>query len=141
MYKRQDRLLVGDGDVLGAADVVQVRVLRPDARVVQSGGDGVNRGDLAVVVLAEIGLHAVENPQPASADGGGCLEGIDAAAGGLAADEGYVFVINEMVEGSDGVGAAADTGDDRVGQASLLLKDLLDVYKRQIFHRLSLHRS
>ena len=30
-----------------------------------------------------------------------------------------------MVEGSDGVGAAADTGDDRVGQAPLLLKNLL----------------
>ena len=68
-------------------DVVEVGVLRADARVVQPGGDGVDRGDLAVLVLAEVGLHAVENAQPAGGDGGGGLRGVHPPSGGLTADE------------------------------------------------------
>ena len=44
-------------------DIVEVSVLRADAGIVQSGGDGVHRRDLSVLILAEIGFHAVENAQ------------------------------------------------------------------------------
>lgn len=59
------RFVVRHRNVLCAADVVQVSVLRADTGVIQTGGDGVNRSDLAVFVLAEIALHTVENAQTA----------------------------------------------------------------------------
>ena len=47
--------------IFGSSDIVKVGVLRSDAGVVKTGGDGVNRSNLSVLILAEIGLHTVEN--------------------------------------------------------------------------------
>ena len=55
------RLGVGDRAVLGAADVVQVGVLRADAGVVQAGADRVRLDGLAVVVLQQVGAGAVQH--------------------------------------------------------------------------------
>ena len=60
----------------------------------------------------------------AGGQGGRVLAGLDAVAGGLAADEAYVGVRDEGVEEADGVGAAADAGDGGVGQAAGALQDL-----------------
>ena len=49
------RFVVRHRNVLRAADIVQVSVLRADAGVIQTGGDGVDRCDLAVFVLTEVG--------------------------------------------------------------------------------------
>ena len=91
------RLLVGDGDILGPSRVVEVGVLRADARVVQPGGQGVHRGDLPVLVLAEVGLHAVENSQPAGGDGGGGLP-VSPPSGNLTADEADGGIPNKVVK-------------------------------------------
>ena len=48
-----ERLLVGHGQVAGAAGVAQPGVLGPGARVVQAGGDRVGLEDLALVVLQD----------------------------------------------------------------------------------------
>ena len=43
----------------------------------------------------------------------------------LAADEPHVLILDKVVETPDGVGSAAHAGQHRVGQPSLLLKNLL----------------
>jgi hypothetical protein len=49
---------------------------------------------------------------------------VDAVAGRLDAVELDVGVVEERVEHADRVGAAADAGDDRIGQASRLGEQL-----------------
>lgn len=46
---------VADQGVVDAAGVVPVAVLGADAGVVQAGGDGVDVGGLAVLVLEDVG--------------------------------------------------------------------------------------
>ena len=46
-----------------------MRVLRPDSRVVETGGDGVRLKHLAVLVLHEIALHAVHDARHAARNG------------------------------------------------------------------------
>ena len=112
---------IGNADVLGTSDVVQVGVLRADAGVVQACGNRVGAGDLAVGVLQQVGAVAVQHARRAAGHAGGVLAGVDAVTGGLDADDLYAFIVEEWVEQADGVGAAADAGDQRVGQAVLLL--------------------
>src|SRR5699024_3853464 len=108
------RLLVGYGNIFGPSGVVQVSVLGAYARVVKPGGNGVHRGDLPVLVLAEVRLHPVENAKPSGRDGSRRFKGFHAPAGRLAADEPDALVLNKMVKASNGVGAAAHAGQHRV---------------------------
>ena len=71
----------------------------------------------------------MEDAQAAGGDGGGGLEGVHAPSGGLAADEPDGGIADEVVEGADGVGAAAHAGDDGIGELSLLFHQLfLDLF-------------
>ena len=82
--------------------------------------------DLAVVVLQQIGAVAVEHARAAAVHRGGvAVRHVEAVAGGLDAVDLDVGVVEEGMEEADGVGAAADAGDDGVGQAAFLLHDLL----------------
>ncbi len=114
------RLVVGDRNIFRPAGVVEPSVLRPDAGIVQTGGDGVNRRDLAKLVLAEVAFHTVEDAQPTGGHRGRGLKGIHAPACGLTADQPNAGILDKIVEGADGVAAAADAGDNRVRQLSLL---------------------
>ena len=67
----------------------------------------------------------MEDAQPAGSDGRRRFQGVNAPAGGLAADEPHLPVFKEVVKAADGVGAAAHAGDHRVGELPLLLEDLL----------------
>lgn len=116
--------VVGDRAVLAAAAVLEVGVLGADARVVQTGRDRVRLGDLALLVLEDVGPRTVQDAGLARGQRGRVLAGLDAVPGGLAADEAYVRVGDEGVEEADGVRAAADAGDRRVGEASCALQDL-----------------
>ena len=99
-------------------------MLGSDTRIIKSGGDRINGSDLAELILTEIGLHAVEDTESSGIDRGSRLEGIDASACGLASDESYVLVFNEVIEASDGIGTASAASYYRIGKSSLLLKDL-----------------
>ena len=125
IFESIDRLVVRHRHVLCPADVVEIGMLRADARVVEAGRDRVNRCDLAILVLAEVGLHAVENAETAGVDRGRRLEGVDASARRLTADELHLRVVDEVVEGADGVRSAADARDDGIREAALLLEHLL----------------
>ena len=105
-----ERLVVRRADVLRAAGVAQVRVLGPDARVVEAGGDRVRVENLAVVVGEHRRARAVQHRRATRAE--------RRRARRLDADQPHV-VVDEAREDPDRVRAAADARDDRVGQPSL----------------------
>src|SRR5690349_19352215 len=76
-------LLVGDGDVAGAAEVLEVRMLGADTGIVEAGGDAVRLLDLAVGILKEVAARAVQDAGTAGGEGSGVLPAIDAPAGGF----------------------------------------------------------
>ena len=117
-------LFIRDRHILGAPDVMQMRMLRTDPRIIQSGGDRIDRGDLAVFILAEQALHPVEDPQAARADGRRRLEGVNSTAGCLAADQGDIAVIYVMIERSDRVGPTSDAGEHCIRKPAFLLQNL-----------------
>ena len=91
------RFVVGNGDIFCPADIVEPCVLRADAGIVQPCGNGVDRGDLAVLILAEVGLHAVENTlRGRCCYGGGSLNGVDTPSRCLAADQPHSLVLDEI---------------------------------------------
>ena len=116
-WKRGERLVVGARQVVGPAGVAQRGVLGADARVVEAGRDRVRVGDLAVVVGEHRRARAVQHGRAARAEA--------RRAGRLDADQPDVRVVDEAVEDADRVRAAADAGDDRVGQPALGGEDLL----------------
>jgi hypothetical protein len=76
------------------------------------------------VVLQDVGVGALEDagkPPPLKRAAWSPRSG--ASAAGFDADEADFLVGDELVEGADGVGAAADTGDDRGGQAAFLVRE------------------
>src|SRR5690606_23681989 len=56
---------------------------------------------------------------------GGVLAGVEAVASRFDADDLHAGVVEEGVEQADGVGATANAGHQRIGQAAFLLHDLL----------------
>ncbi|SKZ25147.1 Uncharacterised protein [Mycobacteroides abscessus subsp. abscessus] len=113
--ERLHRLGVGDGTVLGAAGVFELCVLGPDPRVVEARRDRVRFDGLAVFVLQQVRVGALECAGCASGKCRGVSTGLDAVARGLEADEANLSIVEEGVEDSDGVGPATDTGGDGVG--------------------------
>lgn len=112
--ERVHRLGVGDLAVLGAAAVAQPRVLGADAGVVEARGDRVGFEGLAVVVLQQVGPHAVDDAEGAADQRRGVPAAGDAVAARLEPVQPDGRVGDEGVEGADRVGAAADAGDDGV---------------------------
>src|ERR1700687_1593195 len=63
------RFCVRHRDILSAAGILEPRVLRSHARVIEAGGDRVRRLNLAVAILHEVGAVAVQNARRARAEG------------------------------------------------------------------------
>ena len=81
------RFGVAGGDVLGAVAIVQPGVLGADHGVIEAGGDGVRERDLAVVVLQQVAVGAVQDAGSAAAKARGVLAERVAAAAGFDADQ------------------------------------------------------
>ena len=81
--------------------------------------------DLAVLVLQDVRIGALQNARRAAPEAGRVLAQRRAAAAGLDADEPHLAVGEELIERADGVRPAADAGDDGRGQPAFLLEDLL----------------
>ena len=108
-----------------AADVAQMRVLGAAAGVVQAGRDRVGLEDLAHLVLQHGRQRSVQHAgTPGDGERRAVAAGLERLAAGLDADERDALVAHEGREDADRVGAAADAGDDAVGQATLALEDL-----------------
>src|SRR5690606_16509641 len=85
-----------------------------DAGVVQAGTDAVRLGDLAVVVLQDVGAVAVQHAGAALLQRGRVLAGVQPLAGGLDADQARVLVGDVGMEDAHGVAATAHAGHHRV---------------------------
>ena len=103
---------------------MQISVLGADAGIIKAGRDGVYRRDLAVFILQEVGLHAVENAQATVSDSSGVFGIIHAEAGRFNANQAHILVLDKVVEHTHSVGATAYTGDEHIGQAAFLLQHL-----------------
>src|SRR5262249_43158435 len=99
--ERLHRGVVGDRKVLAAAGVVQVRVLRANARIVEPGRDRARLGDLALLVLQHVGARTMKDAGLARGQRRRVLPGLHAVPGGLAADQAYARVREEGVEQAD----------------------------------------
>ena len=105
-----ERLVVGGVGVLGARNLPQMGVLRPDGRVIQPGADAVRRADATVGILQYIGTRAVQHAEPPVdrvGEASRVLPALDAMPAALHADEGHALIIAEGVEQADGIAAAA----------------------------------
>ncbi len=119
-----ENLFIFDTDVLGTACFLEVGVFRPDARVIQAGGDAFCIADLAVLVLKQIGASAVQNTDSAPAEGGTVLGGLESFAAAFHADQSDLRIVEKSRKDADGVGAAPHAGRYDVRQPAGLFKAL-----------------
>ena len=103
---------------------MQKGVFRPHGGVIESGADAVRGLDLAEFVLQNVAARALQHAERAALKPRRVLLGLDAESAGLHADEFYGFVVEERIKKSDGVRAAADAGDEQVGQTFFLFQNL-----------------
>ena len=75
--------------------------------------------DLAVLVHQQIGAIAVQHARPAAGDRSGVLAAFKAVAGRLDAVDFDLPVVEERMEQTHRIRAAADAGDERVRQPAL----------------------
>ncbi len=80
--------------------------------------------DLAVFIRQHPGLRPLQHAEPASLETRRVLAGDDPLASRLDADHLHAFILEERVKEADGVAAAADAGDQQVGQALFLFQNL-----------------
>src|SRR5207248_9389546 len=81
-------------------------------------GYRVGLADLPVVVLKNKGARPVQYADAPGDDRRGVAAGREPQAAGLDADEPHAGVVDERAEDPDRVGAAADAGDDDIGEAA-----------------------
>ena len=110
--------------VFRAPCILEPGVLRPDSGVVEAGGDGMRVGNLAVLVLEQIGAVAMQNARRAAGEGSRMLPALQPVARRFHPDNADIRVVEEGVEQANGVRPAADAGDHRVRQPALGLRDL-----------------
>ena len=74
---------------------------------------------LAVVVLEQVRARAVQHAGRPAESAAACSP-VDAATRRLDPDHAHLRLVEERMEQADRIGAAADAGDQRVGQAPSL---------------------
>src|SRR5450631_263583 len=116
--ERRHGLVVVGAQVAHPAAVMQGAVLRAHARVVEAGADRVGSEHLAVLVLHEVAVRAVEHSGPSAVQRRRVFGAVEATAGSLDADQLDTSVIEECGEHADRVAAAADAGNHGAGKGS-----------------------
>src|SRR3546814_3215641 len=89
-------------------------MFRPDARIVETCRERMRLGDLAVLVLQQIGLVAVEHARTPARKACRMLSGFKPVASRFHAHHAHSGVIQKGVEHADGVRSAAHAGDQHV---------------------------
>ena len=99
-------------------------MLGSDARIIETGRDGVRLEHLTVLILQQIGARAVQNAGRALRECCGVMRGRKPLARRFDAVNGDRRLIEERMEQTDGVRAAADARDQEIGQPALALHQL-----------------
>ena len=108
-------LVIGHHVVAGTAGVLELCVLRTDARVVQPCGDAVALAYLSVLILQHVGAGAVQQPGGPAPERRAVLAAGEAAPGRLDTEQ-LDVVVEEAREQAERVAAAADARDGGVGR-------------------------
>ena len=82
-----ERLGIGGTDIFGPPAVLEVRMLGADRGIIEARRDRPALGDLAILVLEDIGLGAVEDAWAAAQQGRTMLGTVEALARGLNPDQ------------------------------------------------------
>src|SRR6185436_5547519 len=101
VVERSERFGVGDRHVFRAARVLEPRVLRPHAGIVESRRYRMRGDDLAVRVLQQIRAVAVQHSRPPGGERRGVPARVDAVTGGFDADEAHAGARNVRIEEPD----------------------------------------
>ena len=101
--KRRERLVIIGGHILNSPYVLQPRMFRTNAWVVQSRGDRVSMKYLAVFVLHKVGSVAVQNAWGACRQRRSVLPGFYPMTACLHTVHGDTLVGQERMKQSDGV--------------------------------------
>src|SRR5665213_4611451 len=100
-------------------------MLGTDGSIIEAGGDGMGKGDLAVRILQHVREGSLQHARKPALKAGRVLAKRSAATAGVHADKADLAVGNEFVECADGVRSATYTGDDNRWQLAFLLQNLL----------------
>ena len=117
-------LVIGGVGVLDPAEVPQPGVLRSHSGVIQAGTDAVGQLHLAKFILQQVGAGALKNSEGATLEAGSVAPCLNSFPSGLHTDHLDVFIVKERVKEPNGIGSAAHTGYQKIGQAAFLLKNL-----------------
>src|SRR6185312_7594830 len=99
-------------------DSLQIRVLRADRWVIESGGDRVGRGDLSELVLQHHRARAVQHPESSAGETRRMLAERMPLPSGFDSDETNRIVFQHLVEQADRIRSATDARDCDIGQRS-----------------------
>ena len=100
-------------------------MLRTHGGIIQPGGNGMRSFDLPFSVHQDIRHAALQHAESATGETCSVFALGDAATAGFDSDEADARFIEEFEEGTNGIGTAADAGDDGVRQATFGPEDLL----------------
>ena len=115
--------------IFRSSDIIKVCMFRSDTRVIQSCGNRVNRSNLSIFILTEVGLHTMEDAQTTGSNRSRCLCGIDTSSCCLTTDKTHIFIFNKIIKCSNGIGAAAHAGQYSIRKSALFFQHLfLDLF-------------
>ena len=111
MTKCRQRFLIGDGLILRAPAVLEPRVLRADAGIIETGGNRMRLFDLTAFIVHEIGAIAVQHTRAAGRQGRRVAAGGDAVTTRFDTDQAHARIIDEGIEQANRIRPAADAGN------------------------------
>ena len=118
-------LAVGNGSVLGAANVLQICVLGANARIIETSTDGVSVESLSALLLDNVGHGTLQYTLGSLAEGSAVLlVDLKSMSSSLDTVQLNSLILHEGVEGTDGVRSATDAGHDGIGELPGLLQHL-----------------
>ncbi len=100
-------------------------MLRSHTGIIQTSRNGISVTHLAVMVLQQIGFVAVQHADLPAVDACGMLGRVQAVTGCFYTEQGHFLFVAKCIKSSHRVGAATDTGDQRIGISPLHFADLL----------------
>ncbi len=91
-------------------------MFRSNSGIIETGRDRVGMGNLAMLVLQQIGLVTMQNTGQSGAERRGVFAGLDAETGGFNADNADRFVFKEWVEQPQCITPPTDAGHQIIRQ-------------------------
>ena len=124
IFKCIYRLIIRNRYILCTTCIMKICMLRSNPRIIQSCRNRINRCNLSIFILAEIGFHTMENPLASYCYSCRRLLRVNSFSCCLAADQSDAFILNKLVKHSHGIASAADTCHNHIRKLSFRLQDL-----------------